>query len=47
MLGAERVAQLQQLAHEGNDAGDGDHAAYYLRVTKELAGEEGFEPSIP
>ena len=31
MCGAERVAQLQQLSRERNSAGDGDHAAYYLR----------------
>ena len=47
MLGAERVAQLQLLARERNAAGDGDHAVYYLRLKEKLAGEEGFEPSIP
>ena len=32
MCGAERVSQLQRLSRERNSAGDGDHAAYYLRL---------------
>ena len=32
MCGAERVAEFHTLASERNAAGDGDHAAYYLRV---------------
>jgi hypothetical protein len=31
MCGPERVAEFQRLARERNSAGDGDHAAYYLR----------------
>jgi SAM-dependent methyltransferase len=31
MCGSERVAQFQRTARERNSAGDGDHAAYYLR----------------
>jgi SAM-dependent methyltransferase len=35
LCGPERVAQLEELARKQNAAGDGDHAAYYLKAKDE------------